>query len=58
MGKQNAFSWMAEQGSATHSNRNKPMDGAMDGVMDRLVETESTHYLLHHDHEVIHIWLI
>ena len=44
MGKQNAYSWMAEQGSATHLNRQKwygamdQLSGATDRVMDGATE--------------------
>ena len=58
MGEQIAYSWMEDQGSATTFNPPKmkwcniPMDGATDratvGATDRLIEIESTHYLLHH----------
>ena len=68
MGEQIAYSWMEDQGSATTFNPPKmkwcniPMDGATDratvGATDRLIEIESTHYLLHHDHEVIRRSLI
>ena len=33
-------------------------DGAMDKAMDRLIEIESTHYLLHCDYQVIRRSLI